>query len=58
MLSDKRAMMQGVYFENHGQLKDVLKFGTIPKPLEKELSPGEMIVQGSLSHHQESHSKS
>ena len=38
-------MMQGVYFESHGKLKDVLKFGTIPKPVENELAPGEMIIQ-------------
>ena len=37
--------MQGVYFESHGKLKDVLKFGTIPKPVENELAPGEMIIQ-------------
>ena len=38
-------MMRGVYFEKHGKVKEVLKLGDIPKPLETELAPGELLIQ-------------
>ena len=38
-------MMRGVYFEKHGDIKEVLKLGDIPKPLETDLAPGEVLVQ-------------
>ena len=38
-------MMRGVYFERHGKVKDVLKLGDIPKPLETDLAPGELLIQ-------------
>ena len=39
-------MMRGVYFEKHGDIKEVLKLGDIPKPLESDLAPaGELLIQ-------------
>ena len=38
-------MMRGVYFEKHGKVKEVLRLGDIPKPLETELAPGELLIQ-------------